>query len=169
MGVEDAWTVKIFISFSEISRACSAKVRGMRRENCLRGSSLRFAGVWNMFELGRLILVVTFLSFAFAPATRGETDPYKSKRDYYGDLFDVKVYDPHSKSYFEMKRGWRVGRYQQAFAFPRSQSYNGIRRRLAVIQSKQTQKFINRTFRPFTETWIGLRLRCRPQGLIWVN
>ena len=141
----------------------------MRRENCLRGSSLRFAGVWNMFELGRLILVVTFLSFAFAPATRGETDPYESKRDYYGDLFDVKVYDPHSKSYFEMKRGWRVGRYQQAFAFARSQSYNGIRERLAVIQSKQTQKFINRTFRPFTETWIGLRLRCRPRGLIWVN
>jgi Lectin C-type domain len=103
------------------------------------------------------------------PPVYGQIDPYKSSRAFNGDLFDVKVYDSESKSYFEMKKGNIVGSYLQALTYAKSQSYRGVRGRLAVIRSKQTQEFINRTFRPFTETWIGLRLQCRSRKLVWVT
>ncbi len=120
-----------------------------------------------MFDFKRLMLMILFLSLPLAPMANGETDLYKSSREYRGDLFNTKVYDPHSKSYFEMKSGLMVGRYQDAHTYAKSQSYKGTAGRLAIIKSKETQLFINRIFRPSTETWIGLRLTCRPRSLVW--
>lgn len=117
----------------------------------------------------RLAWVSAFFLMIVALPARGEIDPYKSLRTHYTDLFNVKVYNSHSKSYFEMKRGTIVSKFQTARAYARSQSFKGVRGRLAVIDSKETQQFISRIFQPYTETWIGLRLTCRPRRLIWIT
>ena len=64
-----------------------------------------------LIDLDGEITMKNIVSYAFlalfllTSSTVGATDPYKSSREYRGDLFDIKVYDPHSKSYFEMKSG----------------------------------------------------------------
>jgi Lectin C-type domain len=109
--------------------------------------------------------------FLISPTAYGQSDPYKSKRGFYGELYDVKVYNPETKSYFEMKQGKIVSAYQIAHNFAKSQFYKGARGRLAIIKSKRTQEFINRILRPprksWGETWIGLRMTCRPRKLVW--
>lgn len=111
--------------------------------------------------------------FLLIPDVRGATDPYKSKRAHYGVLYDVKVYNPDTKSYFELKERAGGFPFQVANAFAKSQIFRGVRGRLAVIDSMKTQNFINRVIRPpakkWGETWIGLRLTCRPRKLVWVT
>lgn len=123
----------------------------------------------------KLYLIILVISAFVVPAVRGETDPYKSQRRIVGPendvLVDVPIYDSHSKSYFKFvyTRGINKGGYGQMRAFARSQYFQGVRGRLAVIRSKETQELINKVIRPPSETWIGLRMSCRGRKLYWVT
>ena len=110
-----------------------------------------------------------WLAVAASPeSASAEADPYKTLRSYSGYLFNFTLRDPHSKNYFRLERIPR-GNYMNALRHARSKAFKGVRGRLAVIRSRETQEFIVRTLRPPDETWIGLRMTCSPRKLVWVN
>lgn len=113
-------------------------------------------------------LFVVFLFTIISGISYAKSDPYKSKRTYRGHLFNIPVYDTNSKSYFKLV-SVKHGHYRVAMSYARSQRYKGARGRLAVIKSKETQEFIDDVFRPPDETWIGLRMWCRPRKVFWVT
>jgi hypothetical protein len=84
-------------------------------------------------------------------------------------LWNTPVYDPGSKSYFELvpvttkqyatrdnpELNWRT-----AYQLAKQMEYNGVHGRLAVVSDLEVHEFLLRTFRPEHETWIGLRYLC---------
>ena len=82
---------------------------------------------------------------------------------------NMPVYDPHSKSYFELTKLAHGGTYDRARRHAKRKSYKGARGRLAIIRSGETQRFLLETFDPPSETWIGLRMNCHGYSLHWVN
>lgn len=104
----------------------------------------------------------------FAGSVTGGVDPYEAKRSYGGVLYDTPVYDPISKSYFELiKTPGPAHTYRGAMKFAKMKKFKGIRGRLAIIRSRETQQFLNRTLRPKSEAWIGLRMFCHRRVLFW--
>ena len=120
-----------------------------------------------------LYLLLLVISVIFVPPSWADTDPYKSQRRIVGVskdvLIDVPVYDSHSKSYFKFVYSKNHGRWDSMNTFAQSQFFKGVRGRLAVIRSQETQNFINQVIRPPNETWIGLRIYCRGRKLYWVT
>ena len=136
--------------------------------------------VWKSFlSVCRAIFAKGFRSFLFSvslclllwigPAW-AEKDYLGSLRSYGGQLFNVPVYDPNSRSYFELRRfGIRGANWSEASRLARSKIFKGVRGRLAVIRSRETNEFIVKVIRPPDETWIGLRLFCKGRKLFWVD
>lgn len=120
--------------------------------------------------------VLAFLAVAclLANSAQSQERDLDSLRSYRGYLFDVAVYDPYSKSYFELRHnpagGRHVANWSEADRIARSKSYKGVRGRLAIIRSREANDFILKTFKPPNETYIGLRMACS-EGfkLIWVD
>lgn len=102
-----------------------------------------------------------------ASAASADIDPYASKRGIYGKLVDTPVYDPHSKSYFELVNQHLT--YPEAKKYASTKVHRGVRGRLAIIRSRETQEFIVDTFKPDYEAWIGLRMYCHGRVLFWVD
>src|SRR5215469_7602830 len=88
------------------------------------------------------------------------------------DVSDTFVYDPASKSYFELIDGRKSDHYQpgydsigygegptwqEAYNFARSRAYKGVNGRLAIVRGIATHDFLERTFHPDSFAWIGLR------------
>ena len=123
----------------------------------------------------KIRIFLTIFIFSFVGTAHGQVDPYKAKRGYKGVLFNTPVYNPRSKSYFEMVAFGQKGQaspgrsYGGAMKFAARRKFKGVRGRLAIIRSKETQKFLIRTFKPRGETWIGLRMYCRGRVLFWVD
>ncbi len=121
--------------------------------------------------------VLAFLAVAclLANSAQSQERDLDSLSSYRGYLFDVPVYDPYSKSYFELGNnpaggGSRVAGWPTADRIARSKSYKGVRGRLAIIRSREANDFILKTFKPPNETYFGLRMACS-EGfkLIWVD
>ncbi len=119
-------------------------------------------------QFSRIATLLLLVLFWFPTITYGQSNLYKTLREFGGELFNISVYDPHSKSYFGLYRIQR-GSYENANNYARSRIFKGARGRLAVVRSKETQNFIARTFRPPNETWIGLRMFCQSRKLRWVT
>ena len=119
-------------------------------------------------QFSRIATLLLLVLFWFPTITYGQSDLYRTLRNNRGELFDTNVYDPHSKSYFGLYR-IQSGSYENANNYARSRTFKGVRGRLAVVRSKETQNFIVRTFRPPDETWIGLRMFCQSRKLRWVT
>lgn len=95
------------------------------------------------------------------------------------ELAIVPIYDPASKSYFEMVDGvksklissgegvWEGPRWGEAYRFAQERVYKGVRGRLAIVKSFETHAFLLRTFHPDSEAWIGLRYWCKARQLQW--
>lgn len=83
-------------------------------------------------------------------------------------LYDTKVYNPATASYFELKRPGGDFNWNKANEYAERAHYKGVRGRLAVIKNKETQDFLVKTFRP-TISWIGLKYYCRLNALQWVS
>ncbi len=123
----------------------------------------------------RAVLAFLAVSCLLVNSAQSQERAFDSLRDYGGRLFDVPVYDPYSKSYFELRNtpaggGTRVANWPTADRIARSKSYKGVRGRLAIIRSREANDFILKTFKPPNETYIGLRMACS-EGfkLIWVD
>jgi hypothetical protein len=88
------------------------------------------------------------------------------------------VYDPDSKSYFEMvdgredKQAAGMARGQgpdwaEAFLWAKEREYKGAKGRLAIVKNIATHEFLERTFAPGSDVWIGLRYWCQVRKLQW--
>lgn len=91
-------------------------------------------------------------------------------------LLNTPVYDPGSKSYFELVDGRNMIKgygssegpnWEEALKLARARAYKGVNGRLAVVQSIETHFFLERTFQPEWQSWIGLRLWCTRHVLQW--
>lgn len=84
-------------------------------------------------------------------------------------LLDTPLYNPETKSYFELvwvPPGWSIRgaefaeiSWERARQFAHQQTYKGVRGRLALVKSEATHHFLRR-FQPDRATWIGLRYWC---------
>ena len=91
------------------------------------------------------------------------------------------VYDPSSKSYFELvsvyNEGARVFTGRLALAanwgaankLAQERVYKGVHGRLAVIRTPDTYYFLLRTFQSRDIAWIGMRYWCATRTLEWVD
>lgn len=89
-------------------------------------------------------------------------------------LYGVKIFDPDSKSYFELvdtqkEHPGNSGKWQGARVAAASRSFKGVRGRLAHVRSRATHDFLFRNFRPLHSAWIGLRYWCVDRKLRWTN
>jgi hypothetical protein len=110
-----------------------------------------------------VIACIYICTFAIIPAHAAE-------------LLDTPVYDPASKSYFEMVDGLKIYKgymanegpnWEQANEFARARVFGGARGRLAIIASLATHAFLESTFKPGTYVWTGLRYFCASRKLEW--
>jgi len=97
-----------------------------------------------------------------------------------GPLWNTPVYNPDTKSYFEMKH-FPVGysnanpttsdhaRWEWAMRLARTFTHKGARGRLAVLRNAAALRFVERAFRPKVQVWIGLRYWCSVHRLQWVT
>lgn len=95
-----------------------------------------------------------------------------------GVVYNKPMYDPASKSYFELvkvPKELNPGGYIPALPFDKAmvaasgRSFKGTKGRLAVIRSHETHMFIMQNFRADEEFWIGLRYFCKQRQLRWVT
>jgi hypothetical protein len=81
------------------------------------------------------------------------------------------VYNPHSKSYFQLfADNVSPGTWDAARTRAAMKSFKGVRGRLAVVDSAETHEFVLRTFdlrRRKAAVWIGLRYWCKARLLQW--
>ena len=106
----------------------------------------------------------TFLSLLLGPAlTLAVLLP--------GEGLGKPIYNPHSKSYFELRNDL-VGNedtWLRAKSAAERLHYKGERGRLAVVDSLQVHQFLVENFDLTEETWIGLRFWCKYKKLQWIN
>lgn len=94
-------------------------------------------------------------------------------------LLNEPVYNPETKSYFELYTpdlkkvlahteiyglSWRA-----AWRLAPKLKYKGVKGRLAVVNSHAVSEFLKDTFKPDIEAWIGLRYFCKFHRLQWVT
>ena len=92
-------------------------------------------------------------------------------------LFNTPVYNPHTKSYFllvkvkpdEFDPGSEGNRWRFAEEYAEHHVFKGVRGRLAVIKDLETTAWVETTFRPGAEAWIGLRYVCNERQLEWTD
>ena len=112
---------------------------------------------------------LVLLAVSIPSPTPAAVDKYSLSRNVYGVLLNTPIYDKHSKSYLAIYLTRPPGDYEDAIKHSRSLIFKGVRGGLAIIRSPQTQALVNRVFRPHNETWIGLRMNCKPRVMFWSN
>lgn len=95
-----------------------------------------------------------------------------------GPVYGKPIYDPASKSYFELvktPREYAPGAVTPSMTFDvavgaaSGRKFKGVSGRLAIIKSPDTHLFVMQKLRPNEEAWIGLRYLCKLRQLRWVN
>lgn len=84
------------------------------------------------------------------------------------ELGDPPIYNPASKSYFQLVRNTGRSVWADAYKTALAQTYKGVRGRLAVVDSLETHQFISENFDLSRgAVWIGLRYWCDYRMLMW--
>lgn len=81
----------------------------------------------------------------------------------------LPVYNPASKSYFELVTLQSPLAWIHAAEAARMRVFKGVHGRLAIVRNIDTHDFLERTFHPNVPTWIGLRYWCRAHVLQWAD
>lgn len=88
-------------------------------------------------------------------------------------VYDRPIYNPESKSYFELLDGRHLNgqgpTWEQARDLAAKRSFGGAQGRLAIIRSPETDMFIRINLRPNHHTWFGLHYDCKQKKLIWTD
>jgi hypothetical protein len=96
-------------------------------------------------------------------------------------LWNTPVYNPESKSYFELFTPSKnlhdiesgVGIYGLSWGVAKGlaekQVFKGVRGRLAVVNTRQIHDFLKEKFHPTIAVWIGLRYWCKFRKLQWIT
>jgi hypothetical protein len=100
----------------------------------------------------------------FPPRSEVQSAPPSEKPP----LYDTKVYNPATASYFELKRPGGDFNWYKAQEYAENANYKGVRGRLAVVKAKEIQEFLVNNFRP-SIAWIGLKYYCRLNALQWTS
>lgn len=80
------------------------------------------------------------------------------------------VYNPHTKSYFELRVDLpKPPTWQTAARYARTKKFKGVRGRLAQIKDLKTHSFLQANFEIREEAWIGLRYYCSFRKLVWTD
>jgi len=106
------------------------------------------------------------------PMTTGSNRP---QYDHSG-VYNKPFYNPETKSYFENYSATN-GKYdiehrynwEAAQRVAETRTYHGVRGRLAVIKTKETNDFIVKNLKPEDGTWFGLQYFCDLHALRWVT
>jgi hypothetical protein len=117
-----------------------------------------------------VVALCLLVAGAAVPAWAAETLNY----NYRHELLDTPMYDPVSKSYYEMVDGahgmvkgtgvdTEGPNWREAVGFASTRVYKGVHGRLATVSDLETHEFLERTFQPKTLVWIGLRYLCTGQ------
>lgn len=95
-------------------------------------------------------------------------------------VINKPVYNPESKSYFELVRdditngsgqggGGQGPGWGEAKQLAAKRYFKGIQGRLAMISSAQTELFIITSLRPTNPTWFGVYYDCASRNLRWAS
>jgi hypothetical protein len=81
------------------------------------------------------------------------------------------VYNAATKSYFQLvpARSDRPAPWNSARAQARGMVFNGVRGRLAVVNTFEAMKFVRDNFEIEAATWLGARYLCGLRKLFWEN
>lgn len=83
----------------------------------------------------------------------------------------IPLYDPHSRSYFQLfDDNLHPGNWEAARKRAEQKFYKGVQGRLAVVDSAETHDFLMQAFRldrRDVSVWIGLRYWCSARLLQW--
>ncbi len=81
------------------------------------------------------------------------------------------VYNGATKSYFQLVTvpADRTAMWHSARARARGMVFNGVRGRLAVVDSAEIMVFVRDNFEVTGATWVGARFICKPRKLLWEN
>lgn len=86
------------------------------------------------------------------------------------EVGDPPVFNPVSKSYFQLLKGTgKHGNWIEALRQASAKRYRGVQGRLAVVDRPETHQFIMENFDTSKEMWIGLRYWCKFRMLEWVG
>jgi len=122
-----------------------------------------------------IAVFVTILVQAHTASGCGTTRPVPGVADHDGILYDTPVYNEASKRYFALVWArnandiYRGATWATANADARAHAYKGIHGRLAIVDALEIHQFLQHTFHPPCEAWIGLRYWCTPRTLEWSN
>jgi len=95
-------------------------------------------------------------------------------------LYDKPVYNPGTKSYFELKKIESIRSLSDTLTVNMTMwpnvskmaeklEFEGVHGRLAVVKNLETHEFLERTFQPKTNVWIGLRFWCASRRLQYTD
>lgn len=84
------------------------------------------------------------------------------------------IYNEDTKSYFEMidhrsVTGWSGLRWEEAVKKAEKRTLGGVKGRLAIIASPQTELFLKVNLRPDSATWFGLYYDCASSTFNWID
>ena len=92
-------------------------------------------------------------------------------------VYNKPLYNPETKSYFELHfpgEGMSYGEspefnWRDAREYAPSRVFRGVRGRLAIVKTKETNDFIVKNLKPGCCPWIGLYFSCAERTLVWVT
>ena len=101
---------------------------------------------------------------------------------YAAPVYNKPFYNPETKSYFELyspefddpNRTMSVRVYggigfDAAMKMAVKRRFKGVRGRLAVVKTRETDEFVIKHLRPAGSAWIGLRYYCRFKKFMWIT
>lgn len=118
------------------------------------------------------------LMFCLTPigAFAGKDRPAKGSKPFADSLYDTPVYNAETKSYFELVRLDKWGKFvdhhlkwNDAKVAAEKKTYKGARGHLAKVSSLSVNSFLLYTFQPQTRVWIGLVFNCTTGMWSWAD
>src|SRR6185437_1006304 len=145
--------------------------------------------IWHRFHRVPSGQVISAMSakFTFAAAfilalllgsagVRADYDrPVPGVPDKHGVIYDKPIYDPDSKRYFALiwahdpANNYLPTTWGTAYNQALTREYKGVRGRLAIVDTLEVHSFLERTFHPNVDAWIGLRYWCGGKMLQWAD
>ncbi|WP_168190280.1 C-type lectin domain-containing protein [Luteithermobacter gelatinilyticus] len=120
----------------------------------------------HMFKNFMRTLCLVLIPCSLILPAYGQRLPVNEDYQYTGSM-QGPVYNPDTKSYFELRYSW--GEWQKAQIESQDLYYKGAQGRLAIIDRPEIHQFIISRFRLPGPTWIGLQYFCRSKQLKWVD
>ncbi|WP_321392606.1 lectin-like protein [Emcibacter sp.] len=118
-----------------------------------------------------MMCVLTLTLPMMASAQVGIEKKHKSYKEDYMITGSAKgpFYDPHTKSYFELRWQKKGRKWRQAFLEAQSLNFKDTSGRLALVKDLETHNFIQTHFNISAATWIGLQYYCDERRLNWAD